>query len=708
MGMPHRGRLNVLANVIRKPLEAILNEFAGAEATPGGDVKYHLGANYIRPTPSGKRVALSMVANPSHLEAEDPVVLGKTRGIQQLNNDEANHNSAMAVLLHGDAAFAGQGVVYETMGFHNLPGYGTGGTIHLIVNNQIGFTTDPRFARSTPYPSDIAKSIDAPIFHVNGDNVEAVSFVCQLAADWRAKFKKDVVVDIVCYRRHGHNETDQPSFTQPRMYQAIQKQPTALTQYQKFLVKRGTFTDNDVEEHKKWVWGMLEKAAAGASDYKPTSKEWLSASWPGFPSPKELAEKILPQRDTGATEDQLRKIGQAISSYPEGFTPHKNLARILAGRTKTIEEGANIDMPTAETLAFGSLVMNRIHVRVSGQDVERGTFSQRHAVIHDQNNEKQYLPLNSLGSDQAKFVIHNSSLSEFGALGFELGYSLVSPDSLTIWEAQFGDFANNAQCIIDQFIASGERKWLQRTGLVMNLPHGYDGQGPEHSSGRIERFLQLCDDNPHVYPSEESLQRQHQDCNMQITYTTTPANYFHVLRRQINRDFRKPLINFFSKSLLRHPQARSSLQEMIGSTHFLRYIPDSHPEGLAAPEDIRRHIFCSGQVYYTLLKHREEQGIKDVAISRLEQISPFPYDLITPHMDKYPNAEIYWVQEEPLNNGSWTYVSPRLSTAANETQHHKGQVASYAGRPPSSSVATGSKKQHMQEIQEFLEAAFKP
>lgn len=378
----------------------------------------------------------------------------------------------------------------------------------------------PGMRVSAPYPSDIAKSIDAPIFHVNGDNVEAVSFVCQLAADWRAKFKKDVVIDIVCYRRHGHNETDQPSFTQPRMYQAIQKQPTSLTQYQQFLVKRGTFTDKDVDEHRKWVWGMLEKAASGAGDYKPTSKEWLSASWPGFPSPQELAEKVLPQNATGATEDQLRKIGKAISTFPEGFTPHKNLARILAGRTKTVDEGKNIDMPTAETLAFGALVMNRIHVRVSGQDVERGTFSQRHAVIHDQLNEKQYLPLNDLGSDQARFVIHNSSLSEFGCLGFELGYSLVSPDCVTVWEAQFGDFANNAQCIIDQFIASGERKWLQRTGLVMNLPHGYDGQGPEHSSGRIERFLQLCDDDPHIYPSEESLQRQHQDCNMQITYTT--------------------------------------------------------------------------------------------------------------------------------------------------------------------------------------------
>jgi 2-oxoglutarate dehydrogenase E1 component len=522
IGMPHRGRLNVLANVIRKPLEAILNEFSGDEDTNSlaGDVKYHLGANYVRPTPSGKKVSLSLVANPSHLEAADPVVLGKTRAIQHFENDEIAHSTAMGVLLHGDAAFAGQGVVYETMGLHNLPSYGTGGTIHLIVNNQIGFTTDPRFSRSTPYPSDIAKSIDAPIFHVNGDNVEAVNFVCQLAADYRAKFKKDVVIDIVCYRRYGHNETDQPSFTQPRMYEAIKNQPTPLTRYTKFLVGRGTFTEKDIEEHKKWVWGMLETAANGAKDYVPTSKEWLSAAWTGFPSPRQLAEEALPTRPTGTDAQTLREIGKAISTYPQGFTTHRNLARILSARGKTVEEGTNIDWSTAEALAFGSLALEKIHVRLSGQDVERGTFSQRHAVIHDQANEQQYVPLNDLGSNQARFVVCNSSLSEYGTLGFELGYSLVSPDALTIWEAQFGDFANNAQCIIDQFIAAGERKWLQRTGLVVSLPHGYDGQGPEHSSGRMERFLQLCDDHPHIYPSPEKVERQHQDCNMQVVYPT--------------------------------------------------------------------------------------------------------------------------------------------------------------------------------------------
>ncbi|KIJ67496.1 hypothetical protein HYDPIDRAFT_108286 [Hydnomerulius pinastri MD-312] len=709
MGMAHRGRLNVLANVIRKPIEAILNEFAGSvseDDVPAGDVKYHLGANYVRPTPSGKKVSLSLVANPSHLEAEDPVVLGKIYAIQQLESDAAKHDSAMAVLIHGDAAFAGQGIVYETMGLHNLPNYGTGGTIHLIINNQVGFTTDPRFARSTPYPSDIAKSIDAPIFHVNGDNVEAVNFVCQLAADYRAKFKRDVVVDIVCYRRHGHNESDQPSFTQPRMYKAIAKQPTTLEKYTDSLIEQGSFTEKDVTEHREWVWNMMEKAAEGAKDYVPNSREWLSASWPGFPSPKEMAENVYPSRTTGSDEPTLKRIGTAISRFPDDFTPHKNLARILANRGKTVEEGRSIDWSTAEALAFGSLMLEGTHVRVSGQDVERGTFSQRHAVVHDQVNEKQYIPLNDLGADQGRFTICNSALSEYGTLGFELGYSLVSPSSLTIWEAQFGDFANTAQCIIDQFIASGERKWLQRTGLVLNLPHGFDGQGPEHSSGRLERFLQLCDDHPHIFPPPEKVARQHQDCNMQVVYPTTPANYFHVLRRQVNSDFRKPLVLFFSKSLLRHPQARSDLSEMIGDTEFQRYLPEPHPDGFERPENIRRHILCTGQVYHALVGERDRKGIKDVAISRIEQLSPFPYDLLTSHLDKYPNADLLWCQEEPLNNGAWTYVGSRLRTAANETVHHKGKHPLYAGRDPTSSVATGCKAQHQKEIEALLAAAF--
>ncbi|KAF8304745.1 oxoglutarate dehydrogenase [Clavulina sp. PMI_390] len=709
MGMPHRGRLNVLGNVIRKPIEAILNEFKGSkddDYNAGGDVKYHLGANYVRPTPSGKKVSLSLVANPSHLEAEDPLVLGKTRALQHFANDEKEHNTAMAVLLHGDAAFAGQGIVYETLGMHSLPAYGTGGTIHLIVNNQIGFTTDPRFSRSTAYPSDIAKAIDAPIFHVNGDNAEAVTYVCQLAADWRAKYKKDVVIDIVCYRRHGHNETDQPMFTQPRMYKAIEAQETPLNKYMKQLIDQGTFSAQEVKEHKEWVWGMLEKAWAAAGDYSPTSKEWLSSAWPNFPSPKELAEQCLPHHPTGAEHERLMHVGETISSTPSGFTPHKNLARVLALRGKSVKEGTGIDWSTAEALAFGTLALEGVHVRLSGQDVERGTFSQRHAVIHDQANERQYVPLNNLGSGQAAFVVCNSSLSEFGTLGFELGYSLVSPDNLTIWEAQFGDFANGAQPMIDQFIAAGERKWLQRTGLVMSLPHGYDGQGPEHSSARMERFLQLCDDHPHVFPPPEKLERQHQDANMQVVYPTTPANYFHVLRRQNKREFRKPLIIFFSKQVLRLKEAKSDLSEMVGETYFQRYLPEPHPEGeLVAPEEIKRHILCSGQVYYALLKERQERGIKNIAISRLEQISPFPYDLLTPHLDKYPNADLLWCQEEPLNNGAWTYVAPRIHTATSKTEHHVGKSAIYAGRDPSASVATGSKVAHKKEIERFLDDA---
>lgn len=544
IGMPHRGRLNVLSNVVRKPNESIFSEFSGtteAADEGSGDVKYHLGMNFERPTPSGKRVQLSLVANPSHLEAEDPVVLGKTRAIQHYNNDEKKHQTAMGVLLHGDAAFAAQGVVYETMGMYSLPAYSTGGTIHIVVNNQIGFTTDPRFARSTPYCTDIAKAIDAPVFHVNADDVEAVNFVCQLAADWRADFAKDCVIDLVCYRKQGHNETDQPSFTQPLMYKRIDAITPQIDKYVEKLLNDGTFTKDDIDEHKKWVLGMLNDSFDRSKDYQPTGKEWLTSAWNGFKSPKELATEVLPHPPTGVDESTLKSIGDKLgpNGVPKGFTVHRNLKRILQGREKTVSEGKNIDWATAEALAFGTLVLENHHVRVSGQDVERGTFSQRHAVLHDQENEDTFTPLNNLTEGQGAFSISNSSLSEFGALGFEYGYSLSSPNALVMWEAQFGDFANNAQCIFDQFIASGEVKWLQRSGLVVSLPHGYDGQGPEHSSGRMERYLQLCNEEPRVFPSPEKLDRQHQDCNMQIAYMTTPANYFHILRRQMNRQFRK-------------------------------------------------------------------------------------------------------------------------------------------------------------------------
>ncbi|SLM35952.1 2-oxoglutarate dehydrogenase e1 component [Lasallia pustulata] len=711
IGMPHRGRLNVLSNVVRKPNESIFSEFGGS-AEPSdegsGDVKYHLGMNFERPTPSGKRVQLSLVANPSHLEAEDPVVLGKTRAIQHYNNDEKHFKSAMGVLLHGDAAFAAQGVVYETMGFHSLPAYSTGGTIHIIVNNQIGFTTDPRFSRSTPYCSDIAKSIDAPVFHVNGDDVEALNFICQLAADWRAEFKKDVVIDIVCYRKSGHNETDQPSFTQPLMYKRIGQQESQLKKYEDKLLSEKTFTKEDIEEHKKWVWGMLNDSFDRSKDYQPSSKEWLTSAWNGFKSPKELATEILPHPPTGVSVEKLKHIGNVIGNAPEGFNVHRNLKRILANRKKTVDEGNAIDWSTAEALAFGTLCDEGHHVRVSGQDVERGTFSQRHSVLHDQENESTYTPLQHISEKQGSFIISNSSLSEFGCLGFEYGYSLSSPSALVIWEAQFGDFANNAQCIIDQFVASGEVKWMQRSGLVMSLPHGYDGQGPEHSSGRMERYLQLCNEDPRIFPKPEKLDRQHQDCNMQIVYMTTPSNLFHILRRQMNRQFRKPLILFFSKFLLRHPLARSSIDDFSGESHFQWIIPDpEHNKTIAAPEEIERVILCTGQVYVALHKHRANKEYKNAAITRIEQLNPFPWAQLRENLDMYPNAKnIVWCQEEPLNAGAWSFTQPRIETLLNETEHHNRKHVLYAGRNPSASVATGLKSTHMKEEMDLLEHAF--
>merc|ERR1712230_130887 len=673
IGMPHRGRLNVLSNVVRKPNESIFSEFGGsaaAEDEGSGDVKYHLGMNFERPTPSGKRVQLSLVANPSHLEAEDPVVLGKTRAIQHYNNDEKAHNTAMGVLLHGDAAFAAQGVVYECLGFHSLPAYSTGGTVHLVVNNQIGFTTDPRFARSTAYCTDIAKSIDAPVFHVNADDVEAVNYVCQLAADWRAEFRKDVVIDLVCYRKHGHNETDQPSFTQPLMYKRIQSHEPQIDIYIDQLLKDGSFTKEDIDEHRKWVWGMLEESFAKSKDYQPTSKEWTTSAWNGFKSPKELATEVLPHNPTGVPTSTLEHIGTTIGTAPEDFNVHRNLKRILANRVKTVNEGTNIDWSTAEALAFGSL--------------------------------------QHISKDQGKFVISNSSLSEFGCLGFEYGYSLSSPNALVMWEAQFGDFANNAQCIIDQFVASGEVKWLQRSGLVCSLPHGYDGQGPEHSSGRMERYLQLCNEEPRVFPSPDKLDRQHQDCNMQVAYMTTPSNYFHILRRQMNRQFRKPLIIFFSKSLLRHPLARSPIEEFTGDSQFKWIIPDpEHGKAIAEPEEIDRVILCSGQVYAALYKYRADNNLKNTAITRIEQLNPFPWQQLKENLDSYKNAKtIVWCQEEPLNAGAWSFTQPRIETLLNQTDFHDRKHVMYAGRNPSASVATGLKSTHMKEEQDFLDMAW--
>ncbi|KAK6455715.1 alpha-ketoglutarate dehydrogenase [Scheffersomyces xylosifermentans] len=710
IGMPHRGRLNMLSNVVRKPNESIFSEFTGSKEFDegSGDVKYHLGMNYARPTTSGKHVNLSLVANPSHLEAEDGVVLGKTRAIQQYKSDIGEYKKAMPILLHGDAAFAGQGVVYETMGFAHLPAYSTGGTIHIIVNNQIGFTTDPRFARSTLYPSDIAKASNSPIFHVNADDVEACIFVFNLAAEWRATFHSDVIIDLVGYRKHGHNETDQPSFTQPLMYQKIAEKKSVLEYYSNQLVKEGTFTAEDVEEHKKWVWGMLEESFNKSKEYIPTSREWLTTPWEDFKSPKELATEVLPHLPTAVDEEILKNIGNAISEAPEGFEVHRNLKRILNTRKKTVETGEGIDWATGEALAFGSLALEGYHVRVSGQDVERGTFSQRHAVLHDQKSESTYTPLNNLSEDQGAFAISNSSLSEYGVLGFEYGYSLTSPDALVQWEAQFGDFANTGQVVIDQFIAAAESKWKQRSGLVVSLPHGYDGQGPEHSSGRIERYLQLCNEDQRFFPSPKKLERQHQDANLQIAYPTTPANLFHLLRRQMHRQFRKPLIIFFSKSLLRHPLARSNLSEFTNDSHFQWIIEDvEYGQAIAPKEEIKRVVLCSGQVYTALHRKRAAIEDKNTAFIKIEQLHPFPFAQLRDALQEHTSLEdLVWCQEEPLNMGSYSYVAPRIATVLAETENHKGLNLRYAGRDPSASVAAGSKAMHVAEEEAFLSDVF--
>ncbi|GMM52050.1 alpha-ketoglutarate dehydrogenase [Starmerella bacillaris] len=705
MGMPHRGRLNVLSNVVRKPNESIFAEFNGSATFDegSGDVKYHLGMNYQRPTNTGGNINLSLVANPSHLEAEDPVVMGLTYAAQNSKNANNATDKSIGILMHGDAAVEGQGVVYETMGFHTLRHYGTGGTIHVIVNNQIGFTTDPSNSRSTPYPSDFAKTMDAPVFHVNGEDMEACVFIFDLAAQWRATFKRDVIIDMFCFRKYGHNEIDQPSFTQPMMYKIIgQKKPT-LEYYKKQLLEEGVMTEQEIKEHHEWIWGLFEEAFKKAKSTESKDiEQWVASEWRDFKTTKELATEILPHEPTNITEATFKEVGTAVSSWPENFKVHKILQRILKAREKSITTGTQVDMATAEALALGSLAKEGFEIRVSGQDVERGTFSQRHAVLHDQDNGSTYVPLQSLVQNKRKVTISNSHLSEYGVFGFEYGYSLHDPRSLIMWEAQFGDFANTAQVISDQFVAGGERKWNQRTGLVVSLPHGYDGQGPEHSSARIERYLQLADEDSRVFPSEEKLNRQHQDANMAVVYPTTPANLFHVLRRQMHREFRKPLILIWSKSLLRHPLARSNKEDFVEGKFFRRVIDDPEVEDKT---NIKRLILCSGQVFATLFKAREENEIKDTAIVRLEQLHPFPWQKLKDVVNSYPNlTDFVWTQEEPMNAGAYSYVSPRLETLFKETNYPDAHVR-YAGRNPSAAVAAGVKRVHIAQEKAFIKQA---
>ena len=686
LGMAHRGRLNVLANVMAKPYRAIFNEFTGGSWKPdevegSGDVKYHLGASSDRSF-DGNNVHLSLTANPSHLEIVDPVVLGKVRAKQdQRGCAPGERTPVMPLLIHGDAAFAGQGVVAECFGLSGLKGHRTGGSIHFIINNQIGFTTNPRHSRSSPYCSDVARMIEAPIFHVNGDNPEAVVHVAKIAAEFRQKFQKPVVIDMFCYRRYGHNEADEPMFTQPLMYKAIKSHPTVIDIYSKRLAEENVVSKEEADRIKSGLRSQLDEEFGSADAYKPNKADWLDGRWSGMG----FADDDERRGVTGVDIDRLKTIGRRITSIPPDFHAHKAVRRLLDRRREMIDSGEGIDWSMAEHLAFGSLLTEGYPVRLSGQDSERGTFSQRHSVLIDQETERRYTPLKYVSPDQARFEVINSMLSEEAVLGFEYGYSLAEPRALTLWEAQFGDFANGAQVVFDQFISSGERKWLRMSGLVCLLPHGYEGQGPEHSSARLERFLQLCAED-----------------NWQVANCSTPANYFHILRRQLHRGFRKPLILMTPKSLLRHKRVPSALEEMGPDTTFHRLLWDDaeHMTGqkikLVPDAKIKRVVLCSGKVYYDLYESREEAGIEDVYLLRVEQLYPFPARALMHELSRFKQAEIVWCQEEPKNMGAWSFIEPNLAWVLEriESRHRRPM---YAGRPSSAATATGLMSKHLNE-----------
>jgi 2-oxoglutarate dehydrogenase E1 component len=669
-GMPHRGRLNMLANLMQKPYRTIFHEFAGGSSNPddvggSGDVKYHLGTSTDREF-DGNKVHLSLAPNPSHLEAVDPVVLGKVRAIQTMIADKAR-TQVLPVLLHGDAAFAGQGIVAECFGFSGLDGYGTGGTIHFVVNNQVGFTTSPQFARSSPYPSDMAKIVQAPIFHVNGDDPEAVTYATKVATEFRQRFGRDVVIDMWCYRRFGHNESDEPSFTQPLMYAVIGKKRPVSEIYAERLIREGAIT---APEHQAMIEAyvtVLEDAFEAAPGFKANAADWFGGRWAGLGRPKETIQSRRAAM-TGVSMTELREIGKHLTTVPDSFNIHRTLARVLDAKAEMLSSGENVDWATAEALAFGALLKDGYGVRLSGQDVGRGTFSQRHSMWHDQKDASRYVPLQAI---DPRFEVLDSPLSEFGVLGFEYGYAGADPKTLVLWEAQFGDFVNGAQTIIDQFIVAGEIKWLRANGLVMLLPHGYEGQGPEHSSARVERFLSLCAED-----------------NIQVANCTTPANYFHLLRRQMLRDFRKPLVVFTPKSLLRHKRAVSRLAEMGAATSFHRCLDDLAP---CDPAKIRRLVLCTGKVYYDLLDAREKESRDDVYLLRVEQLYPFPGDVIAEYAARFPHLEqVVWAQEEPQNGGAWSFIAPLIEEAL-----HRRPV--YAGRAPAAATATGLLKRHNAE-----------
>ncbi len=677
-GMPHRGRLNVLANVMAKPYRVIFHEFSGGSANPddvggSGDVKYHLGTSTDREF-DGISVHMSLVPNPSHLEAVDPVVLGKVRAQQVIRDDLADHSQVLPVLLHGDAAFAGQGIVWECLGFSGIRGYNTGGCIHFIVNNQIGFTTSPQFARSSPYPSDVAKGVQAPILHVNGDDPEAVTFACKMAIDFRQRFHRDVVIDMWCYRRFGHNEGDEPSFTQPQMYAKIRQHPKVSKIYGDRLIAQGVVTQDWIDGTAKTFSDQLEVEFEAGKTYKANKADWFAGRWSGLhmPADPETARRNI---ETGIDKKLMESLGRTLTTIPEGHEVHKTLRRVLEAKREMFDKGEGFDWATGEALAFGSLVSEGYAVRLSGQDSGRGTFSQRHAVWIDQNTGGRYLPLEQV--PHGRFEVLDSPLSEYGVLGFEYGYAMADPKTLVLWEAQFGDFANGAQIMIDQFIASGEAKWLRANGLVMLLPHGMEGQGPEHSSARLERFLQLCAGD-----------------NIQVCNITTPANYFHVLRRQMHRNFRKPLIIMTPKSLLRHKMAVSKASEFQGNSHFMRILSDpNQPED----KDIKRLVLCSGKVAFDLMEARDAAGDKNTAIIRLEQLYPFPGEPLTIRLKRMVNLEeVVWAQEEARNNGSWFFVEPFIEECLADAGVAPKR-ARYAGRVAAASPATGLAKRHQAE-----------
>ena len=699
-GMPHRGRLNVMAAVMQKPYSAIFYEFlggvaAGAEDFGSGDVKYHLGVSDDREF-DGNSVHLSLAPNPSHLEVVAPVVIGKTRAKQQMaSGTYQSHNpeQVMAVILHGDSAFAGQGVVMETFQLSQLVGYRTGGTLHVVVNNQIGFTTTPDEYRSGQYCSDVAFMVEAPVFHVNGDDPEAVVFAARVATEYRQKFGKDVVLDIICYRRYGHNEGDDPSFTQPLMYQAINGRPSTRQIYAERLIAQGDLTETDAQKMMDDFYAKLDKDFEEAKSYETKQPDWLQGVWQGISLPTEKDGKR--RGDTAVEIDQLKAIGQQIVKVPNSLNMHRTLKRIIKARAERVEKGADIDWGLAEHLAFGTLISEGHPVRLSGQDSERGTFSQRQSNWIDQKTEEKYCPLNNLSEANEYYQVLNSHLSEEAVLGFEYGFSTAAPNALTIWEAQFGDFANGAQVMVDQFISSAEQKWLRMSGLVMLLPHGYEGQGPEHSSARLERYLQQCAED-----------------NMQVTNISTPANYFHALRRQVKRNFRKPLINMSPKSLLRHKLCVSTFEEMGPGSEFHRLLWDDaeyHPEvsqiKLAADSKIKRVIMCSGKVYYDLFEAREELGRNDIYLLRLEQLYPYPDDAIQEELSRFKNADMVWCQEEPKNMGAWSFIEPFLEESLIAIGA-KNTRARYIGRAAAASTATGISTKHKKEQQAIIDGAF--